>query len=100
MRKTIILLLVLSTPAFAQDTLTTSGGITSMSSATVIAMPDHHYTYDPQPDITAPELATILKVLLPALACRNVLGNGCDILEAIDNLPSNVKRHFTLHKDR
>jgi hypothetical protein len=52
------------------------------------------YTFAPADDITAPELAAAIKILLPALICRNALGTGCDVTPAIEAAPPNVQRHF------
>jgi hypothetical protein len=72
-----------------------SGSIVSSS-----IQPAKYYVYDPRPDITAPELAEVFKILLPALACRNVLGNGCDPTQAIESAPENVKRHFLPNQEQ
>ena len=80
-------------PAVAADKYLTA---TDVPLSLMVQIPDHGYTFEPKDDITTAELAQILKVMLPALACRN--GLGCDILSQIDGLPDNVRRHFVYHK--
>ncbi len=73
-----------------------------MSSGTInlyVPPPHHTYTFEPKDDITAPELATALKTLFPAMFCHNVYGIGCDVIDDIDALPPATKRHFVRHDD-
>ena len=80
---------VLAVPANAADWTSNQTEVSTFRS--------HYYIYDPKDDITAPELAKVLGAILPALACRNVIGNGCDPTAAIEALPPNARRHFVLH---
>lgn len=67
---------------------------TTMTSSMIAGIGTHSYTFAPSDDITASELAEAFKILLPALACRNVMGNGCDVVPAIEASEPNVRRHF------
>ncbi len=92
-------LIVLSSTAKAQTVPSNTNDLIYKDSISVSPWRSpHYYTWEPAEDITAYELAIVLKTILPALTCRNVLRNGCDILKAIDNLPPNVKRHFVKHE--
>jgi hypothetical protein len=90
----IALILVLS-PAMAADK---DIATTTIPFSMLVQLPDHSYTFEPKDDITAPELAQIIKILMPAMVCHNVL--GCDVLPQIDALPDNIRRHFAYHKER
>jgi hypothetical protein len=76
--------------SLVSPTMAYADGSISLSSI----QPTRYYVYEPRPDITAPELAEVFKILLPALTCHNALGNGCDPTAEIEAAPENVKRHF------
>lgn len=60
------------------------------------AVANGFFTFKPQDDITALELAEALNALLPALACRSSF--ACeDPRVAIELLPARSKRHFAWH---
>ncbi len=90
--------MLLAGAAQAQEQSITGITDTSMTTYSTNVIPSSYYAYDPKPDISAPELATIFKLLLPAITCRNVLRSGCDAREAIDTAAPAVKRHFTFHE--
>lgn len=105
MLKAIFALLMLVGTAQAQapddpplPNITNNGALVTSTITPSMMVRNSYYTYDPRPDITAPELAEILRVVMPALACRNVLRPECDIREKIDALPEPVKRHFSFHE--
>ena len=81
-------------PAKAEAT-TLMGNGTSFITAT--PMPPT-YTYEPKPDITAPELSQVIVVLLPALSCRHYW-DDCGVVKRIEELPPEVKRHFVRHEN-
>jgi hypothetical protein len=94
--RTLILLLALSVPAAAQD----RSNLATMDTAMIASLHYRSYTFEPKDDITAPELSKALIAILPALTCRNALGNGCDPTEKIEALPPEAKRHFVLHDNQ
>lgn len=81
---------------FVKSHAQTAAPITSSSagSINVITLPTHWYRYEPKEDITAYELATIFKTILPGLTCRNAFSSSCDVLGAIEALPETSRRHF------
>lgn len=91
---TTVLLLASVSVAAAQSTLSITG--TDGATMSAVRMPPT-YTYEPKPDITAPELSQVVAVLLPALSCRHYF-DDCGVVKRIEALPPEIKRHFVRHE--
>lgn len=78
-------------PSLTSKSLTSESG-----SSTFVSAP--WYQYQPKDDITAHEVAIIVNLLLPALACRHYF-DDCGVVKSIDEAPPEVKRHFVRHEN-
>ena len=56
--------------------------------------PTYYYTFDPKDDITTLELAKSMSIIVYALA--STIDEYNPLME-IENLPPNIRRHFTKH---
>jgi hypothetical protein len=85
-------MIIMSGAALAENdkSLTGHGLTTITGTATMIT--SRSYVFEPKDDITAPELAKAMKIVLVIMGSRSPFRPSN--IELIDNAPPDVKRHF------
>jgi hypothetical protein len=85
-------MILMSAGAHAENDKSLTGhGLTTIT-GTATTIKSRSYVFEPKDDITAPELAKAMKIVLPFIANRNPFTPAP--IELIDNAPAEVKRHF------
>ena len=88
-----IMALLLSSTALAE----TTNSLTHSTVPNLMTIQSGYYLYEPQADITAQEVAEVLRVLLLVIGCHNTV-TSCNPTKSIEAAPANVRRHFTYHE--